>query len=146
MSPLPLLLHEERHEASDGITWALAVYEHPPIRGVPYLSVHATVSVPDSRSGACGGTFQVLSDGRDRYSDGTLSELADKARMHAGAIVRALEAAVALGRREAEDARAQCPECGGCGEVRHPMWGSRSCPEPSVQCTACGGSGVRGPA
>lgn len=36
-----------------------------------------------------------------------------------------------------------CPECTGCGEVRHPTWGTRWCPEPTVACRACGGRGER---
>ncbi len=34
-----------------------------------------------------------------------------------------------------------CGVCGGSGEVRHPMWGARNCPEPSIPCKACGGTG-----
>lgn len=34
-----------------------------------------------------------------------------------------------------------CPECEGYGEVRHPLWGSRNCPDPSQECRRCWGSG-----
>jgi hypothetical protein len=34
-----------------------------------------------------------------------------------------------------------CPECEGACEIRHPRWGSRSCPEPTIPCPLCHGSG-----
>jgi len=34
-----------------------------------------------------------------------------------------------------------CPECEGSGQVRHPLWGSRNCPDPTVECPVCGGTG-----
>ena len=38
-----------------------------------------------------------------------------------------------------------CEKCGGAGEYDtcHPMWGSRSCPEPyvRVKCAECEGTG-----
>lgn len=34
-----------------------------------------------------------------------------------------------------------CPECEGGGEVRHPRWGTRSCPEPTITCPHCFGHG-----
>ena len=34
-----------------------------------------------------------------------------------------------------------CHRCQGFGEVRHPRWGSYSCPEPTVECPECGGTG-----
>lgn len=37
-----------------------------------------------------------------------------------------------------------CPQCGGNGEVRHPRWGSSSCPDPTVICGVCGGTGMVG--
>lgn len=35
-----------------------------------------------------------------------------------------------------------CPVCDGYGEVRHPRWGARNCPEPTIECVRCWGSGV----
>jgi DnaJ-class molecular chaperone len=35
-----------------------------------------------------------------------------------------------------------CPTCDGYGEVRHPNWGSRTCPEPTIECPQCFGEGV----
>ena len=34
-----------------------------------------------------------------------------------------------------------CHRCQGFGEVRHPRWGSYSCPEPTVECPECDGTG-----
>lgn len=34
-----------------------------------------------------------------------------------------------------------CEECGGVGEVAHPMWGWSTCPDPSITCPACQGRG-----
>ena len=34
-----------------------------------------------------------------------------------------------------------CQHCQGFGEVRHPRWGSYSCPEPTVECPDCEGAG-----
>jgi DnaJ-class molecular chaperone len=39
----------------------------------------------------------------------------------------------------------ECPECEGYGEVRHPRWGSRSCPEPTITCPVCRGNGEVAP-
>lgn len=33
----------------------------------------------------------------------------------------------------------ECQYCHDAGEVRHPLWGSPTCPEPSVPCPQCGG-------
>lgn len=34
-----------------------------------------------------------------------------------------------------------CQTCGGSGQVRHPLWGSSSCPHPTEDCGDCGGTG-----
>ena len=34
-----------------------------------------------------------------------------------------------------------CPECDGYGEVRHPRWGARNCPDPTITCPVCHGTG-----
>ena len=33
----------------------------------------------------------------------------------------------------------ECKYCHDAGEVQHPAWGSRTCPEPSIPCPWCGG-------
>lgn len=35
----------------------------------------------------------------------------------------------------------ECPTCGGHGEIRHPRWGSRTCPTPEIVCPTCHGNG-----
>ena len=35
----------------------------------------------------------------------------------------------------------ECETCNGSGEVQHPRWGSRTCPEPTITCRECGGRG-----
>ncbi len=37
--------------------------------------------------------------------------------------------------------KTDCPHCGGNGDVRHPRWGARNCPDPYVLCPNCGGRG-----
>jgi hypothetical protein len=34
----------------------------------------------------------------------------------------------------------ECPECEGYGEIRHPRWGARNCPEPTMPCPLCRGN------
>ena len=34
-----------------------------------------------------------------------------------------------------------CQHCQGSGEIRHPRWGSYTCPEPTVECPECDGTG-----
>ena len=34
-----------------------------------------------------------------------------------------------------------CQHCQGSGEIRHPRWGSYTCPEPTVECPVCEGTG-----
>jgi len=34
-----------------------------------------------------------------------------------------------------------CPTCEGTGDVQHPLWGRRACPDPTITCPTCGGSG-----
>lgn len=36
---------------------------------------------------------------------------------------------------------AACPDCAGDGEVRHPLYGVRNCPDPTATCSMCGGTG-----
>ena len=38
-----------------------------------------------------------------------------------------------------------CQTCGGSGQVRHPLWGSPSCPHPTEDCGDCGGTGGASP-
>ena len=34
-----------------------------------------------------------------------------------------------------------CPACEGHGEVRHPLYGTPGCPEPTTTCPECHGAG-----
>lgn len=34
-----------------------------------------------------------------------------------------------------------CPRCFASGDERHPLWGSRNCPDPTITCRRCGGAG-----
>lgn len=33
-----------------------------------------------------------------------------------------------------------CPNCEGYGEIQHPRWGARNCPEPTIPCPLCHGN------
>lgn len=39
------------------------------------------------------------------------------------------------------DGGGECSTCRGGGEVRHPMWGARNCPDPTITCPDCRGHG-----
>lgn len=45
------------------------------------------------------------------------------------------------GHGRAQSPTVKCPTCGGIGDVRHPRYGTRSCPVPYVTCNTCGGEG-----